>query len=127
MIERVSGKPLNALVAKRIFKPLGMKSTSYNPPIRWMARTAPTEMDAILRHHIVRGEVHDENCYTMGGVCGQAGLFSTAGDLAIYAQMLLNGGRYSRKRIFLYAQTGGAAGQQPCARMGYSRAGLLRR
>src|SRR5262249_22480161 len=43
---------------------------------------------------------HDENCYTMGGVCGQAGLFSTAGDLAIYSQMLLNGGRYGSKRVF---------------------------
>jgi len=100
VVERVSRKPINALLAKQVFKPLGMKSTRYNPPSQWVTRTAPTEMDAILRHHVVRGEVHDENCYTMGGVCGQAGLFSTAGDLAIYAEMLLNGGRYRGKQIF---------------------------
>jgi CubicO group peptidase (beta-lactamase class C family) len=100
VVERVSRKPLDRLVAKHVFRRLGMTSTRYNPPPEWTAHAAPTEMDNILRHRMVRGEVHDENCYMMGGVCGQAGLFSTAGDLAIYAQMLLNGGRYGHKRIF---------------------------
>src|SRR5262249_18432913 len=100
VVERVSGKPLDTFAAKHIFKPLKMTSTLYNPPPAWSARVAPTEMDSILREHLVRGEVHDENCYLMGGVCGQAGLFSTAADLARYAQMLLNGGRLGHKRIF---------------------------
>jgi serine-type D-Ala-D-Ala carboxypeptidase len=100
IIERVSGRPLGEFLAALVFAPLGMTGTGYNPPPALAGRIAPTEMDNILRHHIVRGEVHDENCYTMGGVCGHAGLFSTAGDLAIYAQMLLNGGTWHRRRIF---------------------------
>lgn len=100
VIERLSAQPLDVFLHKHVFGPLGMTSTEYKPSQNLLGRIAPTEMDGVLRHHVVRGEVHDENCYTMGGVCGHAGLFSTAGDLAIYAQMLLNGGIYGDKRIF---------------------------
>jgi CubicO group peptidase (beta-lactamase class C family) len=100
VIERVSGQPLDVFLQEHVFAPLEMTSTEYKPSPSLLGRIAPTEMDNILRHHVVRGEVHDENCYMMGGVCGHAGLFSTAGDLAIYAQMLLNGGAYGGQRIF---------------------------
>ena len=100
IVERVSRKPLNELLQQHVFGPLKMTSTEYRPGAELRDRIAPTEMDNILRHQIVRGEVHDENCYTMGGVCGHAGLFSSAGDLAIFAQTLLNRGKYGRKRIF---------------------------
>lgn len=99
LVERVSHKPLDVFLQKHVWRKLKMTSTRYNPPAALVNRTAPTEMDDILRHHVVRGEVHDENCYTMGGVCGHAGLFSTAGDLATYAQMFLNGGKYGHKRV----------------------------
>ena len=100
IVERVSGQPLNMLLQKHVFGPLHMSSTEYRPPANLADRIAPTEMDEILRHYVVHGEVHDENCYTMGGVCGHAGLFSSAGDLAIFAQMMLDGGKYGHKRIF---------------------------
>lgn len=100
VVERVSGQSLNVFLQQHVFGPLGMTSTEYRPPHSLINRIAPTEFDAILRHHLVHGEVHDENCYTMGGVCGHAGLFSSAPDLAIYAQMLLNGGAYGGRRIF---------------------------
>ncbi len=99
VVERVSGRPLNAVLQAHVFGPLQMTGTGYNPAETLLTRTAPTEMDSILRHRVVRGEVHDENCYTMGGVCGHAGLFSTAGDLAAYAQMMLNGGKYNGEQI----------------------------
>jgi serine-type D-Ala-D-Ala carboxypeptidase len=95
-VERVSGKPLNEFLQAHVFRPLGMSSTGYNPPASRIERIAPTEMQG---RRVVHGHVHDENCYVMGGVCGHAGLFSTAHDLAVYAQMLLNGGAYGHKRI----------------------------
>jgi len=100
IVERVSHKPLNEILQKHVFGPLKMTSTEYRPGPELRDRIAPTEMDDILRHQLVRGEVHDENCYTMGGVCGHAGLFSSAGDLAVFAQMMLNHGKYGRKRVF---------------------------
>ncbi|MGH7247748.1 MAG: serine hydrolase domain-containing protein, partial [Pseudomonadota bacterium] len=98
-IERISGQPLNVFLQANVFGPLGMTSTEYRPSAELRGRIAPTEFDRILRHRVVQGEVHDENCYTMGGVCGHAGLFSSARDLAVYAQMILNGGTYGHRRI----------------------------
>lgn len=62
-------------------------------------RIPPTEIDTIYRKMTVQGEVHDERAWYMGGVAGHAGLFSTAGDLAVWAQMLLNRGYYAGQRI----------------------------
>ncbi|MEO7143623.1 MAG: serine hydrolase [Bryobacteraceae bacterium] len=99
VIERIAGEPLNVFLGAHVFGPLGMTSTGYRPSRRLLYRIAPTEFDRVLRHRFVDGEVHDENAYTMGGVSGHAGLFSSAGDLSIYAQMILNGGAYGQKRI----------------------------
>jgi CubicO group peptidase (beta-lactamase class C family) len=62
-------------------------------------RIAPTENDTAFRKRLVRGAVHDENAWVMGGAAGHAGMFSTASDLAVFCQMLLNGGVYAHKRL----------------------------
>jgi len=88
--EAASGQRIDRYLKKRVFDPLGMRDTRYLPPRRWLSRIAPTEMDSGYRHTMVRGVVHDENAYSMGGVSGHAGLFSTGPDLAKIAQMLLS-------------------------------------
>ena len=99
IVERLTGRPLDDLAKEYIFQPVGMKNTTYNPAKKLWPRIAPTEIDNNLRHQLVRGEVHDENAYAMGGVSGHAGVFSTAPDLAAFCQMLLNGGIYAHHRI----------------------------
>src|SRR5208282_4886862 len=96
LVERLSGESLDVYAAKHIFGPLGMKETRFVPPHAWepgIARTrvAPTEEDE--NHHLLRGVVHDPTARRMGGVAGHAGIFSTADDLALFAQALLDGGR----------------------------------
>ncbi|MBA3656967.1 MAG: serine hydrolase [Gemmatimonadaceae bacterium] len=98
VIERITGTTLDKFVAARVFAPLGMASTMFNPDSTLLGRIAPTEFDS-TRGGVVRGLVHDENAWALGGVSGHAGLFSTAPDLAIFAQMLLNGGTYKGIRI----------------------------
>lgn len=97
-IERISGMPLDRFCKTRVFEPLGMTSTTYLPPSAWRDRIAPTEMYP-RRGYPLRGEVHDESAFTLGGVSGNAGLFSTATDLAIFAQMMVNRGTYEGKRL----------------------------
>ncbi|MGH9787212.1 MAG: glycoside hydrolase family 3 N-terminal domain-containing protein, partial [Candidatus Acidiferrales bacterium] len=99
VLERVGGKPLDAFLRENLFTPLGMSNTLYNPPQEWRDRIAPTEDDRDFRRRLVRGEVHDENAWVMGGVAPHAGLFSTARDLAAFCQMLLNGGMYAHHRL----------------------------
>ena len=70
----------------------------FRPDASLRGRIAPTELTP-PRGYPLRGEVHDENAYALGGVAGHAGLFSTASDLAVFAQMLLNGGSYNGTRI----------------------------
>lgn len=97
--ESVAGLRLDKFLAERVFKPLGMNDTFYNPPDSVRYRIAPTEV-APPRGYPLKGEVHDENAFALGGVAGHAGLFSTAADLAVFAQMMLNGGVYDDVRIF---------------------------
>ena len=92
-------KSLSAYVDSVVFNPLGMSSTFYNPPSSKLNRVVPTE-NSIFHKELIKGFVHDENAYSLNGVAGHAGLFSTAKDLAIFSQMMLNGGRYGWKRIF---------------------------
>jgi len=98
VVEAVSGLRLDTYLTERVFKPLGMNDTYFNPPDSVRHRIAPTEV-APPRGYPVRGEVHDENAFALGGVAGHAGLFSTAADLAVFAQMMLNGGSYDDVRI----------------------------
>ena len=75
-----------------------MSSTRWNPPADWLPRIPPTEQDP-WRGRVVHGEVHDENAAAMGGAAPHAGLFASARDLAVFAQMMLNGGTYNHRRI----------------------------
>jgi CubicO group peptidase (beta-lactamase class C family) len=96
---RVVGRPLDALLRDRVFLPLGMLDTRYRPPAGELSRIAPTEYDP-WRQRKVRGEVHDENAYALGGMAGHAGLFSTGADLARLARAYLNGGELEGRRVF---------------------------
>ncbi|MBC6447002.1 serine hydrolase [Actinokineospora sp. HBU206404] len=104
LVERRSGKPLDTLVAERITGPLGLRDTGYNPSAAKLHRVAATEFQSSPPRGMVRGEAHDENAWSLGGVAGHAGVFSTADDLAVLAQAILNGGGYAGRRI-LRAET----------------------
>jgi uncharacterized protein YbbC (DUF1343 family) len=99
IVRRVSGQPLEVFCAQNIFQPLGMKDTFFSPPPAVHDRIAPTQYQLGETGKMLWGEVHDLTAYNMGGVAGHAGLFSTADDLAIFAQMLLNGGTYAGARV----------------------------
>jgi len=99
IVQRLTGEREDAFLKENVFGPLRMKDTGYNPPPKLWNRIPATEQDDVLRHTRVHGVVHDENAFLMGGVSGHAGLFSSAHDLAILAQMYLNGGIYDGKRI----------------------------
>ena len=90
LVERVSGESLDEYCERHIFLPLKMMHTRFLPPAAWRAKIAPTQYDE--NEHMLRGVVHDPTARRMGGVAGHAGLFSTADDLAKFAQTLLNGG-----------------------------------
>lgn len=96
IIRRLTQAPLDILAAEYVFRPLGMADSLYTPPAHLLHRVAPTE-----REHgvILHGVVHDENARSMGGVAGNAGLFSTAEDLARFAIMILRGGRAGQHQV----------------------------
>jgi beta-N-acetylhexosaminidase len=118
IIEQVTGQPLDELARSRLFAPLGMRDTGFNPlywpysmldmeqsddqvrsaPSPVITRIAPTENDTVFRHRHIHGQVHDENAYALGGVAGHAGLFSSARDMAVFAQLMLNRGFYGGRR-----------------------------
>ncbi|MEX2177265.1 MAG: serine hydrolase [Gemmatimonadaceae bacterium] len=98
VVEAVSGQPLDQFVHSRVFEPLQMRETFFRPHWTLRDRIAPTELTP-PRGYPLRGEVHDENAFALGGVAGHAGLFSTASDIAVFAQMMLNGGHFNGVRI----------------------------
>jgi CubicO group peptidase (beta-lactamase class C family) len=89
VVERITGQSLDAYLEARVFGPLGMTATRFNPPPSWLGHIAPTELDTMFRHRLLRGEVHDESAARLGGVSGNAGLFSDATDLARFATWLM--------------------------------------
>jgi serine-type D-Ala-D-Ala carboxypeptidase len=91
VIERVTGDSLHVYVRKQIATPLGLRETMFRPSPSLRARIAPTEIDS-LRGGLVRGFVHDERAYYLGGVAAHAGLFGSARDLARFTRMMLLGG-----------------------------------
>jgi CubicO group peptidase (beta-lactamase class C family) len=103
VLEKVTGKRLDALVHDGVTAPLGLRDTVYNPAPSLRPRIAATEYEHVppaqLDRGLAWGQVHDENAYALGGVAGHAGVFSTAHDLAVFAQMILDGGRYGNARI----------------------------
>jgi CubicO group peptidase (beta-lactamase class C family) len=117
IIERITGMPLDQFVATRVWQPLHLHDTGFNPLATGampadsactaafradhslLNRIAMTEIDTAYRHTHVHGIVHDENACALGGVAGHAGLFSSARDVAVFCQMLLNGGQYGGVRL----------------------------
>jgi beta-N-acetylhexosaminidase len=120
IVEQVSGRTLDVFLRDRLFRPLNMRDTGFNP-LSWpygtalmdgeseqsraapepiLQRIAPTEVDTIFRHRHIRGQVHDENAFALGGVAAHAGLFSSARDMAIFAQLMLNRGFFGGQRFF---------------------------
>jgi uncharacterized protein YbbC (DUF1343 family)/CubicO group peptidase (beta-lactamase class C family) len=99
LVRRISGQPLDLYCDEHIFKPLGMKDSGFKPAASLRDRIAPTQYQEETKGKMLWGEVHDPTAYNMGGVAGHAGLFSTADDVATFAQMLLNGGSYDGVRI----------------------------
>jgi uncharacterized protein YbbC (DUF1343 family)/CubicO group peptidase (beta-lactamase class C family) len=88
LVERLSGMTLDTYTEKYVFAPMGMDHTRFLPPDSWRADIAPTQYDE--NHHMLQGVVNDPTSRRMGGVAGHAGLFSTASDLSIFAQNLLD-------------------------------------
>nr|WP_281262296.1 serine hydrolase domain-containing protein [Saccharothrix carnea] len=97
VLERVTGRSLPDLVAAEVTGPLGLRDTTYNPPQELRPRIAPTQHGGA--RGLIWGQVHDSTSWYLGGTAGHAGVFSTARDLAVFAQMLLNGGRYGDRRV----------------------------
>ncbi len=136
VVRRVSGMTLDEFARQNIFLPLGMRDTGFKPAVNLSARIAPTEKRRAQMSYLgdsavdagtegeqwLRGQVHDPTSFRMGGVAGHAGLFSTADDLAIFCQMILNGGNYRGAHILspmavaammqprAVSETGGARG-----------------
>ena len=98
VVARASGQPFEAFLQAHVFAPLGMRETMFRPPASLRERIAPTEVDPWRQRHL-RGEVHDENAFALGGVSSHAGLFSTTNDLVRLARMYLNGGTVDGRRF----------------------------
>ncbi len=105
VIERIRGERMDSYLQRRVWRPLGLRETAFNPlhPTNGspfdLDRIAYTEVDHTVRHTHVHGVVHDLNAWAMDGVAGHAGLFSSARDLAVIAQDLLDGARGRESRI----------------------------
>ncbi len=111
IVRTVSGKKLDVFAQENIYAPLRMKDTAFTPPAQWRPRIAPTESRNRSLEYLkgepragefeqaLRGTVHDPTAWRMGGVAGHAGLFSSAHDVAIYAQMLLGSGKSQGRRF----------------------------
>ncbi|MBA3438238.1 MAG: DUF1343 domain-containing protein [Pyrinomonadaceae bacterium] len=113
VVQRAGGMPLDEFARRNIFEPLGMRDTGFRPGPELMPRIAPTENLRATASYLggngetaeagnqrmLRGEVHDPTAFRMNGVAGHAGLFSTVDDLALYCQMISNGGEYNGTRI----------------------------
>ena len=91
-LERLAEESLDTFAQREIFGPLGMAHTTFNPPVEWRDLIPPTADDKSFRNRIIQGEVQDENASVLGGVAAHAGLFSTAKDVATFAQCMLSGG-----------------------------------
>jgi CubicO group peptidase (beta-lactamase class C family) len=92
-LERIADEPLDHFCQREVFGPLGMAHSAFNPPAAWRPSIPPTVDDRSFRHHVIQGEVYDENASVLGGVAAHAGVFAPAHDVAIFANAMLNGGQ----------------------------------
>ena len=104
VIERITRRPLDVLADSFFYSPLGLSTMTYKPREKDpLYRLIPTEVDTEYRHQTIHGDVHDPSAAILGGVSGNAGLFSDANDLGVIMQMLLNDGIYGGRKYFLPA------------------------
>jgi serine-type D-Ala-D-Ala carboxypeptidase len=96
-LERLADESIDRFCQREIFAPLAMANTAFNPPAEMRTHIPPTADDRTFRHRIIQGEVFDENASILGGVAPQAGLFSTASDVAQFAHAMLNPGALLRR------------------------------
>ena len=99
IVEAVSGKPLDVFARKNIFDPLMMYNTGFNPQNEELCAPTEERRDEIYNGYL-RGKVHDEKAYILGGVAGHAGLFSTVGDISKFIEMIMNRGYFQGRRFF---------------------------
>ncbi len=99
IVHRLTGKTLDEYTRDNFYEPLGMHETMFLPPASLRPRIAPTEINPATGQPL-RGEVHDDTARYMGGVAGHAGVFTTAADLAKFAQMMLDAGQGNGVRLF---------------------------
>ena len=92
ILERLAGEPLDQFCRREIFSPLALAHTRFCPPPEWRDQIAPTRDAGDFRKKLIQGEVNDENAWVMGGVAGHAGVFSTAAEVAAFAQSWLRRG-----------------------------------
>ncbi len=105
VIENIKSRSLDSEVENNFYRPLGLRHLAFNPANKFdKKKLVPTENDRRWRQQLVQGYVHDETAALLGGVAGHAGLFSSAEDLAVIFQMLLNGGTYGGQQ-FLKPET----------------------
>ncbi len=103
-LERIAHETIDRFCQREVFGPLAMMHTAFRPPAAWRTATVPTADDRCFRHRIIQGEVQDENASVLGGVAGHAGLFSTASEVAMFANALLDGKqpRFRRETMALF-------------------------
>jgi uncharacterized protein YbbC (DUF1343 family)/CubicO group peptidase (beta-lactamase class C family) len=120
IVRRVSGQTLDEFARTQIWEPLGMRETMFRPPASLRSRIAPTEIDPASGQPF-RGVVHDPTARFMGGVAGHAGVFTTADDLARFAQMMLNGGApiFSPETVKEFTSPASPAGQSAVRGLGW--------
>ena len=102
MIENITQQSCEDFIISEFYNPLGLQSSCFNPALKDvnLKNIAPTENDMLFRQQLVHGYVHDQTAALFGGFAGNAGLFSTAQELAVILEMLMNKGVYSGKRYF---------------------------
>ncbi len=106
IVEAKAGMPMDKFLQKEFYGPMGLKRTGFLP-LRWVGsrdEVVPSSVDGFLRKQELQGYVHDESAAFLGGVAGNAGLFSTAEEVAAICQMLLDGGEWKGTR-YLSAET----------------------
>lgn len=105
IVEKVTGQTMDGFLMTNFYEPLGLQRTGFNP-LGWTSadNIAPTENDKYFRKQVLRGYVHDQTAAVFGGVCGNAGLFSTAHEVSVILQMLMAGGTWNGHQ-YLTAKT----------------------
>lgn len=105
LVEKITGKKLDDYLEENFYRPLGLSRLTYRPLSKFQpGEIVPTENDTAFRRQLIHGDVHDPAAAMLGGVSGNAGIFSDANDLAVIMQMLLNNGSYGGKQ-FLHPKT----------------------